>query len=97
MFDESGDIPLRSVGEQKRIEFPQNCALLFPVPFMYERRKEERNAEAKERTQRKGARDGGRREDEMIAPFSFRFCNCVLNVRVIKEGFDGKKSRQNEK
>lgn len=33
----------------------------------------------------------------MIAPFSFRFCNCVLNVRGIKEGFDGKKSRQNEK
>mgnify|MGYP004147839659 FL=1 len=33
----------------------------------------------------------------MIAPFSFRFCNCVLNVRVIKEGFDGKKSRQKEK
>jgi len=97
VFDESGDIPLRSVGEQKRIEFPQNCALLFLVPFICERRKEELHAEAKERTQRKGARDGGRREDEMIAPFSFRFCNCVLNVRVIKEGFDGKKSRQKEK
>ena len=97
MFDESGDIPLRSVGEQKREDFPKTAALLFLVPFTYERRKEELHAEAQERTQRKGARDGGRREDEMIAPFSFRFCNCVLNVRGIKEGFDGKKSTQNEK
>jgi|MDSY01.1.fsa_nt_gb hypothetical protein len=35
VFDDSGDIPLRSVGEQKRIEFPQNCSLLFLIPFIY--------------------------------------------------------------
>ena len=97
MLDESGDIPLRSVGDQRREDFPKTALYSFLYLLKPTEEKEELNAEAKERTQRKGARDGGRREDEMIAPFSFRFCNCVLNVRVIKEGFDGKKSRQNEK
>ena len=96
MFDESGDIPLRSVGEQKREDFPKT-ALTLSHTFYIRKKKRRTKRRAKERTQRKGARDGGRREDKMIAPFSFRFCNCVLNVRVIKEGFDGKKSRQNEK
>ena len=68
----AGIFLLGQKGNKNELNFPKTALYSFLYLLYTKEEKEELNAEAKKRTKRKGERDGGRREDEMIAPFSFR-------------------------
>jgi len=52
VFDESGDIPLRSVGEQKREDFPKTA--LYSFSYLLYAKEEKKNYTQKRKRGHKG-------------------------------------------